>query len=316
MRTSGAAFVQVIIVLASVCIPFAYAVWKGNGITDVRIDNLPLSIVNSNFIYEGQDGWPGIHIITPFNVYMITQDTMLTMVLFWSWETIEVAMVLLGKGYVLYFGDASSLNAEPPADSLVGDVGNGFLGMFLGHLVVIAWKIPSWTPSPWGPYRRIWVNRFLQLVIVLVPFTLVNINVYPKNSPPVHLGIMGCMAWLLFTWHLFRRWNWNAEEIQLYWKRKPTDTDFRAAYAAWFCTALFILSFGLYYITYGYFQFWFAWALAYSFHLGVLIAQGRAWEWWYMITFGFSRRQLYHQGQTEITVDRDVPRVDEFSHES
>lgn len=290
--------------------------WKGNGVSDDRLDNLPLSIVNTNFIYEGQDGWPGIHIATPFMVYMISQDTMLTMIMIWVWETVEVAMVLVGKGYVVYFGDESSVNAEPPADSLVGDVGGGFLGLFLGHLVVLTYKVPSWTPSPWSPYRRIWVNRLLQLLLLLLPFTIVNVNIQPSGSPTVRLGIMISMAWVTLMWHVFRRWNWNKEDIRLFWARKPTDADFRLIYLAWFGTVLFILSFGLYYITYGYFQFWTAWALSYLFHLGVLIAQGRLWEWWHMLTFGFSRDAYYYNGQREILITEDAVRVRAGPHEN
>src|SRR5690349_20790893 len=119
----------------------------GNGF-DFQDKGVPLDRFNYDWIFASQSGWAASHIINPFCTYMLFQDTPATIILFLIFESFEVGILMIdhGSSYVIFIGDDMTDRGESPADSLIGDIFNGFLGLLLGRIHVFVFQIPCWNP--------------------------------------------------------------------------------------------------------------------------------------------------------------------------
>lgn len=275
--------------------------WEGLGLEDYPAKGTPLDRFNFDFLTDSYQSWPFAHIVNPFTFFMLFQSTSWTVVLILFWETVEVTTLTLGTGgYMMFIGDKDTPESEPSTDSMIGDVLEGFIGILLGKLIVMTYKIPSWTPSRKGPYRHIFYKRAIQYICYQPAFSICNAKLELEGYPPFPYGTLVTCMWLFGVTLLFKRLNFTIEEYALFWagKDKYASRDYDTIYTVYVGTAVLLMANPVYLITQGYFQAWATVSLMVGFHLTVLAWQGRSKEIW----TGLLSRGVYTYDNTQHAV--------------
>ncbi len=277
-----------------VCFTSTDTVFQGDWWLDIQPIGISLDAFNFDFIFAEQGVWTIAHVVQPMMLTMILQDPWAVFLLVILFEVVEALVLLFAKNtYLLFLNDPESAEAESIVESLVGDVFQGILGILLAKLLILVYKVPTWTPSLWSPYRRIWVKRILTLILMQPAFSLINGAVLFQQSPPWRYGLEFAMLWLIGIWALLLRWNWTREEKVLFWL-KSNRQHFELVYNAWFVTALVLLGSSLVYFTYPYFQVWAVYLCIVGWHMVTLALQNRFWELWYALDLGFRKQAFYY----------------------
>ncbi len=269
-------------------------IFQGDWWLDIQPIGIPLEAFSFDFVFAEQGVWTVAHITNPFMLTMILQDPWIVFLLVILFESVEATVLVFAQStYLLFLNDPDSAEAENIGESLVGDVLQGALGVLLAKLLILVYKIPSWTPSVWGPYRRIWTKRIFTVLLLQPAFSLINGAVLFQESSPWRYGLEFAMLWLVGIWALLLRWNWSIDEQALFWRRSNRE-HFELVYNAWFVTALVLLGTSLVYFTYPYFQSWAVYLCIVGWHLVALALQGRFWELWYALDLGFRKQAFYY----------------------
>ena len=231
------------------------------------------------------------HILNPFMLQMWMQNTWLTLLAVFSWESVEVLAVTVFRGdYVIFVGDDSEI--EPITDSLIGDVLQGIIGILLAELVIIAFKVPSWTPSFWSSYRGIWVKHLFFYVVWVISLSSTNLQI---EFPGTYSANVGVYFAVISTFVMITISYWTSLtrlERHAVWKGY-TQEEYDVVHLGWGLNALCIILGAIVHVWYSYFMTW-AWvALAVVCDLCYLLFKGRLWELTYAINCGFKRQRYY-----------------------
>jgi hypothetical protein len=276
------------------------------------------------FVRAGYNTWAMAHILNPFLIQMIFQKWTLTAMIFCVWESIEVLFLILLKNYSIFVGDQSDF--EPIADSLVGDVINGFLGILLALLVSFTARFPrNWCPSLLdsnSKVRLIFWKRILLYVMLLLPISAYNARLHVDvDSQDLYIGVHITM--LLHVLALVISWKWldNTDtEKELFWSaespkyemteeertqygiwRQPipvmdsADEKRQFAYTIWISVVCIMHYSATYFITYAYYQAWLAWMFVVVFMLFLIVWQGRFGEWMKLMGYQYQRQRYYYK---------------------
>lgn len=251
------------------------------------------------FLFDREIAWPMAHILNPFFLEMLLQNTWLTAFTILFWESVEVFMITLFQGeYLIFVGDEAPI--ESIGDTLIGDFFQGILGILLARLTIISWKIPSWSPSPIGPYKSIFFKRLIQYLFFVAPFSLLNSNLKVTGAYTVNYGVfLVTITTVFFIWTWYKT-NRSPLENQVVWK-KYSQWDYERVYLGIMITALIVMSSAFVHFWYSYFVTWIAWIVAMLVCVFVLLSQDRFWELSYAINCGFCRQSY----ATSISSDTD-----------
>jgi hypothetical protein len=215
-----------------------------------------------------------------------------------GWEPFETLLLLIFKGQYGVFLEKPAPETEPIADSQIGDIVNGVIGIALSLTFQLTFRVPSWCPSLFSPYRRIWMKRVALVLLQQTFFWAANFDIDMEHSPPLKAGALFLMLGEVLVYVLALRWNWTPEEISLFWSANPFDRDikkkYELIYVAWFSIALLLLGQALYFVTYAYFQLWYTCLIIWIGLLVILAWYNRFEEFWYYLDFGPQKKDHYN----------------------
>ncbi len=226
-----------------------------------------------DYIYEVST-WPMAHMFNPFIIELLFQNPLLTLLIVWVWESIEVLGATLFNGkYIIFVGDGSQ-GYEGVTDSLLGDTSQGVLGMLLARMVIFAWNVPSWTPSISGPYRIIVFKRLLQYLVWVAPLSFTNSSIKISGSRDFHWGIYVISLTTIlciYSWYITGK---SDLEYRLWWNRY-SELEQRQVYFGIMFNSFVLLSTTFVFVWVPFFQVYLAWLILMIVNLFVAIINGR-----------------------------------------
>lgn len=262
---------------------------------------------STDFVHEAS-AWPMVHVLMSFTTYMAFQNVWLTIAIFYIWETSERFQLLICNDHYCIF--SSDEIVENINDSLFGDIIQGFVGLLLARMLMVAFAVPFWN---FGLYTsvargimRLWFKRVLMLLLFLFAFFKVNLvqyfdtveqewKTFSADSVPTELSelrrIGVLISWFLYSIVLaiFFFWNFTKKERRTFWMLRGNllfHVYLRFFVAWWFVISLLYLS-----VSHSFFnsdihmvQTWIAaGAIAFFF---ILIS---------MLAYGYNRRKQAHR---------------------
>ncbi len=258
---------------------------------------LTLEDYTFEFVVKEASNWALAHILHPFIIQMIFQDARITMLFVFGWEFIETLFLASIGSLAFFIGDVSELDTI--TDSLIGDIVNGLLGVWLGSLFIIVFKVPMWMPSAFGVLRKIWMRRILFYIAFVPSFIPYNFFFCVKGLTPfINFGILFAIVWHVVVLSLF--WiffNNTPLEGWAIWGKHRTRRDMDLIYLSWMTLLVLMQYVNSYYVTYEYYQVWIVWTLAIIILLLLLAAQGRLWEVPYFMTLQYRKVDYYYKHQ-------------------
>ena len=245
-----------------------------------------------DFLFSSVSAWPMTHILNPFTIQMMFQNVYWTFLAIFAWESIEVLAVVLFNGqYVIFVGDDSEI--ESITDSLIGDVINGILGILLAKLTILAFKIPSWTPSFFGKYRSILIKRMLFFVVWVLTLSSANLRTSTDTEYDANIGVMIIFITTSLLIYISYISNRTLLENLTIWKDKYTPREYELIYIGWFINASLLVSSAWVHFWYSYFVCWVYVSIGVFFNIVYMILNGRLWEISFWLNFGFLKYPHY-----------------------
>lgn len=267
-----------------------------------------------NGLFNERSAWPMVHVVVPFFLYVLLQNAKIAVLFFTLFESLELFVYIVCGGLYCIFPLVDPL--ESSADSLIGDILQGFIGIILGIALTTAFDVPKWNiglREAWrGGYTTLWFKRLLQFSLFALSGIVANGRTVTCTTPSVEnvendyecifpwgvYAFSGAYA-VLFVIFFFA--NRNKLEQRLFWTHARTG-KFRAfAYArfylVWALASLFMQSSVFYSITRPYVQVWIHAAVLFCILLVVGFARGRLHKMLDFLTCGCyslqKKRQRY-----------------------
>lgn len=194
---------------------------------------------STEFLFE-RTAWPVVHILVPFQFYLIVQNSKATILLFCLWETFENFWpIVCGGTYCIL--DAKE-TAESVFNSVEGDVWQGFIGLLLGKLFVVSIGAAQWNmgmrKSVLKNHCCLWFKRIVQFSVIPLAYLFVgvvircgepfpNVRLRTRDEEKLlcdiligpMLSVICNIAIVLF----YALWvNKTKKEIKLFWTKKTT----------------------------------------------------------------------------------------------
>jgi lysylphosphatidylglycerol synthetase-like protein (DUF2156 family) len=190
--------------------------------------------------YREHDIYPIQHVINPFQVYLLTQHIWFSVVMITLWESYEVlTYAICAKMDCPREWNVQDLScAGYSTDNLLGDVGQGLLGIFLAIYFCTALAIPKWSLNLRDSMRLnvtdYWWKRVLFYIALFATCTIHTLT--PKHgfnwTVLVWAGLMGVVILIFFFW------NKTKGERELFWTDQSTgkfaETYYNRLYIGWF----------------------------------------------------------------------------------
>ena len=245
---------------------------------------------NWQWIFDTNIAWPMAHMLNPFMLEILLQKTGFTLFMILFFESIEVFVITAFQGqYLIFVGDDASL--EHIGDTLMGDFLQGVLGILLARVVILTWKVPPWSPSPVGKYRKLFFKRVLQYIFWVVSLSVTNSKIIIPNSYSINYGVFIVTITttiFIYTWY---KTNNSPLERSLYWYNYSKN-EYETVFLGILINALLLLVCTFVHVWYSYFQSWIVWIVAITFNVFILITNDRLWELPYSMSCGLIRQRL------------------------
>lgn len=279
------------------------SVWPGDGL-DFYAPGPPFDRYSWDWVFAAPQTWPATHVVNPFIIDLMLQNSLLTMAIVTSWESFEVLLVLIFKNTYGIFLDKPAPEGEPIADSAIGDVFGGIIGILLSWLFQFVFKMPPWCPSFFGPHRDVFMKHFLVVLVNQIVFWAANLEFTMKNSPPFKAGALAIMLFEFIVYLVVKKSFFSNKEILLYWRDRTYE--YELVQVGWFLIFTLIMGQSLYFVTYSYFQLWYTCILIFVFMMVLIQYDNRMWEFWFGITLGHFRRDFYNTQQIRLNPNIDA----------
>jgi len=251
-----------------------------------------------NFLKASPNTWAVVHILNPFFIQLLFQDWKKTVIAFLSWEVVEVSFMTLFKNYSVFVGDDSGV--EPVTDSMIGDPLNGLLGLILAYTFGVAFKMPYWNMSYFGPARTTFWRQLVAYLFITISFSIYNAHYQSSTMEvPFRFGVfitatihfLVILSLMLVRCESETKYVWESDgDPDSKRERHRSKTYIGIAAIAMLFHALG----GTYFITFVYYQAWSTWALCMVSLVLFTAAQGRVEEfYYYFVTWNISTKPLY-----------------------
>jgi len=191
--------------------------------------------------------WPVIHVVSPFNVYLVTQSVWWTIFLFMIFESIELVIFLLCDMEHCAWGGGTSM--EFVGDSLIGDILQGFVGLAIAYTLRATLRVPNYSVDSRESFVagrwQLWWKRMLWLV-------LFSISVIPANwrqDETQAWGMFFVIGGQLLLLAIFGGfWNRTRDEQLRSWMRnkKFDSAAYTRFYLVWALAVIWLNSAGFY----------------------------------------------------------------------
>jgi len=210
---------------------------------------------------EDAKGWVAIHIITPMLLRMFLSNFWYAWFGAFLFEIVECVMLVAFHSFG--FTETLDLALETLPGSILGDAFiNGFIGAFLGQLIVmITGFITPWSrvgPMQKTPQLRWLITKYLALFAMLgATTTLVGLGGYEGSDP--YLGVqIAVPVMIILYWTVFR-WATSTEtDLRVVWGSRENLRRRDNAFLYWTVLSLLVFSqsSGLIYAANDWYQVW------------------------------------------------------------
>ena len=173
---------------------------------------------------EDGGGWVAAHVVTPFVIHFYWQNTAWTIAAIVLWEVFETLMLTSISMFGLF--PTNDIDFETAAGALVGDVLNGFIGLWLCTMLLYIADFPLLVSTRWHArnYRK--KNRRARYIFVWALHTAVALVIgYSASNDTIRYGLyintflQLLLFWVLHPWALY-----TAAENEMIWRSRIDRT--------------------------------------------------------------------------------------------
>lgn len=237
--------------------------------------------------YASQDPFPLAHVVLPLQFYFVFQNVWLTLFSIYLFESVQVIeRALCYSGWLRL--DPFECNGNHCdgllVDSLIADVIQGFLGIFLAILLFTVIDVPQWTLSfresmaSWT--NGLWWKRVL-FYALLYGSSAFNYLRSSSTLQSVGVGLWAIAVTGVFVGFYF--WNKTDSERRSFWTESNTGT-FQHKLYAWTYLGMAMTSLGII----------LAWFLPISDYIYVNFAVAYSVIWLALVVYGIAKGHWCH----------------------